>query len=115
MKGRTKSAPSFDSTGYDMASFGGRIPFVFVSFAKGCCDAWLFVRVLSVGGNRVAYSGVKDVFSGQVRVGGLHIQDSVFVFALLEEVEVFGRVDIFLNEFWYDSLNSGVQPGLLAK
>ncbi len=45
----------------------------------------------------------------------MHVKDSIFVFALFKEVEVFRWVDIFLDEFRYDSLNSGVQPGLLAK
>ncbi len=115
MKGRAKSAPGFDSTGYDMASFGGWIPFVFISFAKSCSDAWLLVGVFGVGGNRMAYSGIENVFSRKVGVAGMDIKNSICVFALFEEMKVFGRVDVLLNKFRYDSFNSGVQTSFLTK
>ncbi len=115
MKGRAKSAPGFDSTGYDVATLGGWITFVFVTFAKGSSDTRVLVRVLGVGGNRVAYGGVENVFCGEVGVSGVNIENSIFVFALLKEMHVFRRVDTFLYEFRYDSFDSGVKTSFLTE
>ncbi len=45
----------------------------------------------------------------------MYVKNSIFVFALFKKGKVFWWVNMFLNEFGYDSLNSCVEASLLAE
>ncbi len=98
-----------------MSAFGGRVAFDFIGFTQRGSNPRLLIRAACVGGSRVANSGVKYVFDRQVRMSSVDIKHSVFVFALLNKGQVFGRINVFLYEFRYDSFDTGIKTGLLTQ
>ena len=45
----------------------------------------------------------------------MDVKHGVLVLSLFEEREMLGWVSVFLNEFGYDSFNTGVQTGFLTE
>ena len=86
MKGGAESPPCFNCAWYDVASFGGGVSFVLVLFSQGGSHPRSFVRSLGIGSHGMSDGGIKDVLSGEIRMCGVDIKDSVFCVCAVQEM-----------------------------